>query len=180
VNIERGDHAPDTLGQHRRLIGPIAGERDGEFFTADPTDNVAATQFIRDGFGDRLQSEITDRMSPAVVDGLEMIEIEQEQRGRRPVPAGVEEHPLRFRLEPATIKNPRQRIDECSLAVPEPDLILCRRHQEERKRDREYKRLKNRDWVERACHARARFDLGTCQEKDEEEAGREGSAVHYE
>ena len=63
----------------------LPGERNHEFFAAEPADDVAASQLLRHGLGDGPKRKIADRMAPSVVDGLEVIEVEHEQRRRRPV-----------------------------------------------------------------------------------------------
>ena len=61
--------------------------------------------------------KIANRMAPAVVDGLEVIEVEHEERGRRPVAAGAEQHALRLRFKAAAVQNAGQRIDQRGLAM---------------------------------------------------------------
>src|SRR4029078_8358298 len=103
---------------------PLIAGRNKKFFAAEAADDIPATQFPGYDFGGRPQSKIADQMAKIVVDGLEVIEVQDEERDRRAIASGATQHAPRLRSEAATIEDARQRIDECRLTMLQADLGL--------------------------------------------------------
>ena len=79
-----GDH---SLGQRRDGIRRDAfGQDDGEFVAAEARKRVLVPQERRQPLADFDQQAVADMVAAAVIDGLELVEIEIEQRERRAVP----------------------------------------------------------------------------------------------
>src|SRR5690606_41042433 len=64
-----------------------SSDLDAEFFPAKPANDGVLTGVIADGAGDALQGDVADCMTEAVVDGLEMIGVDNEQRA---APSGMQ------------------------------------------------------------------------------------------
>ena len=79
---EGSNGPPHALCEHCRLIRPVARQCDHELLATEPAQNIAASKFLRHGFGNGPERQIADRVSPTVVDGLEVIEVEDKERGR--------------------------------------------------------------------------------------------------
>ena len=61
----------------------------------------------RDGLEQRLACPV----AVAIVDGLEIVEVHEHQRGRCTVALGMGEHTFEFALEPAAIEDVEQGVD---------------------------------------------------------------------
>ena len=88
-------------------------------------------------------------MSAAVVDRLETIEIDKEQRRTRAVALQIGQRPLELALEASAIEHPGQRIG-VSMRRKRLDLVARRRKLELKPRDFSGKphrrRARRRDW----------------------------------
>ncbi|MNE93042.1 hypothetical protein D3C80_1908380 [compost metagenome] len=61
-------------------LGRAAGKHRGKLFTANAPEQVRAAQGGASAFGELLQDEIAQLMAVAVVDALEVINIQQQER----------------------------------------------------------------------------------------------------
>ena len=76
---------PDRVMDPRDQIGGLVGRADGglnhgEFVAAEPGDQVALLEAAADAACDRLQQLVADMMSERVVDALELVDVDVEQR----------------------------------------------------------------------------------------------------
>ena len=96
---ERLDDALGDAHRGRRLID--ADEQDGELVTAQPRGDIAGAEALADAVGDGAQQLVTRGMAEAVVDGLEVIDVDEEHADvlprlrQRLLDAGAEEEPVR-------------------------------------------------------------------------------------
>ncbi|KAF0118967.1 MAG: hypothetical protein FD152_4582 [Xanthobacteraceae bacterium] len=94
IDADRGDLLPNALRNGRRFVLPDAGEKDGKFLAADPTDEITCPRAGGNGLSRQLQRPVAGRMAKAVVDRLEVVEVDDEKDARRLVSApmqGLEE-----------------------------------------------------------------------------------------
>ena len=66
-------------------VADLGDQRD-EFVTSDARDGVFVAQTPQQTKGDRLQQLVTDAVSEGVVDGLEMVHVEEQHRTHVAVP----------------------------------------------------------------------------------------------
>ena len=64
-------------------------DQDGELVAAEPRDRVAGPDRVGEALADRLEQRVAGRMTEAVVDGLEVVEVEEEHRDPEPGRAGA-------------------------------------------------------------------------------------------
>jgi RimJ/RimL family protein N-acetyltransferase len=88
------DRRPDALGDCDRREDLGVGEKDRELLSAIAAGEVLAPQRGPQHRPDARQDLIPYGMSPLVVDLLKVVEVEQQQRKRRPRRRGLREHPL--------------------------------------------------------------------------------------
>src|SRR5665647_1915582 len=74
-SLEAGANA---LGNTRHHFHWLWNDR-GKFLAAQPADDIAGAHAFANGLGEYLQHTVADAMAKAVVDRLEMIEIEHQQ-----------------------------------------------------------------------------------------------------
>jgi hypothetical protein len=72
----------DTLGHHGGILDRGARQQDGEFGAAQAAHLVRIAQLLLAHVDHRLQHHVAGRMAVAVVDALELVEVEHNQRGR--------------------------------------------------------------------------------------------------
>ena len=79
-----GERGEDPLGDHHDVLGPVeAVEQDGELVAAEARDGVARAHARAQALGDRDQQLVADRVAERVVDGLEVVDVdEQDGDGR--------------------------------------------------------------------------------------------------
>ena len=102
--------APAHARRRRRRHGVGLGEEPGELLAADPPEHLAARGRARSGGGDLDQGLVARAVAEAVVDALEVVEVEHGQRERTLVAAGaldLEQQPL---VEDAVVGEPGQRV----------------------------------------------------------------------
>src|SRR5688572_23132029 len=74
------DRGEGTIADRQQMAGRIdALEQDGEFIPADARDEIALPHHVSEPHGDLLQQVIAGDMSEAVVDVLEMVDVDQQQ-----------------------------------------------------------------------------------------------------
>ena len=91
----------DSLGDaHRRCRLIDADEQDGELITSQPSGDVAGAQALADAVCDGAEQPIAGCMAEAVIDGLEVVDIDEEHADvvpvlrQRLVDSGAEEEPV--------------------------------------------------------------------------------------
>ena len=79
--VRRAELAGQPLGHGARAaqVGGVLGQ-DGELVAAQAGDQVALAHRVRDALGDRDQERITSRMAEGVVDDLEVVEVDEQDR----------------------------------------------------------------------------------------------------
>ena len=73
------DAPPYPFGNQPGLRGVGAGKKDRELLAANAPDNVGAAQLALDRLGDQFQRLVAAVMAEAVIDGLEMIGIDDQE-----------------------------------------------------------------------------------------------------
>lgn len=79
VQLRHGD--AESVGDGSALGVGQPSESDDEFFAAEAADQILRPQFGVQAFRDGVQHLVTDQVTVGVVDGLEVIEVEDEHAG---------------------------------------------------------------------------------------------------
>ena len=107
------------MGQGQRPLASgldLAGDQDHELVAAEARHGLALAHLQREALGDALQETIPDRVPEAVVDCLEAVEVQEQQRDAAAVRPGVA-HRLREALvQHVAVGQPGERV-EAGLAV---------------------------------------------------------------
>ena len=99
------------------MIG-AGGRDDGEFVAAEPGDDVVGAQRAREPLGDAADQLVADRMAERVVDILEVIEVDIEDRGRRASASHFGDRHLEPFAEEDAVGQPAQRVVQREMAQP--------------------------------------------------------------
>jgi hypothetical protein len=102
---DRVRHSLDQRGMRR-----IEREGAGEFIPAEACRKCRGRHCVRDLARDFLQQRIAGRVAMKVVDHLEMVEVEQQQRHRPGTTGGMGEHLYACFRQAAAVEESRQRI----------------------------------------------------------------------
>ena len=86
----------------------VAGEEHGELVAAEP-ERLAALPQAR---GDLAEHEVADRMAEAVVDALEVVDVDEAEGERRALVLGRRELALQPLVEAAVVAEPRERVGQ--------------------------------------------------------------------
>ena len=78
----RCDERAQLLGQDRAFLDAGLGQDQHEFLAAVPADQVAGPQVRRDRLGDAAQDDVAGGVAVGVVDGLEVVDIDERDRQR--------------------------------------------------------------------------------------------------
>ena len=78
------DQLAQPLGQRLGLVEAGVGQQDGELVAAEPGQHVARPQRGAQPRADLAEQVVAGVVAEAVVDLLEPVEVEQQQRGRAP------------------------------------------------------------------------------------------------
>jgi hypothetical protein len=81
--IYRADRRPNALGGEQRGIIVGIAEEDGELLAAEAADQIAPPDARLQHRGKLLQRRVAGVVAEAIVDALEMINIDDEQRAAR-------------------------------------------------------------------------------------------------
>ena len=92
-----------------RRVG--ARQQDGEFVAAIAREQILRPESGRDPAGGLSQDGVADEVSVDVVQRLELVDVDHQQRHRRRIPCGARELPLERRIEPEPVAQPRQAVD---------------------------------------------------------------------
>ena len=123
----------------RHQIGIVdAGIRqhDDEFLAAEPPDQIGLAQVRLRGPGEDLQHLVADRVAEAVVDRLEMVEVDQQHADRTVARDLLLQQGLGVLQEGAAVEQAGERIDHRGGLVPQLGALLRHREQDEGGRDR--------------------------------------------
>jgi hypothetical protein len=97
------------------------GQDDGEFVTAHAICPIGAPQRGRQQLAEAAQDAVATRMALAVIDRLELVEIDEHQRQRRPVAHGGLDLTVELLVEGAMVAQPgeriTQRVGQCGLVT---------------------------------------------------------------
>ena len=89
----------DLPGDRLRLVGVGVREQDGELVAAQPGEDVGLPQPLPEQLGDPDEELVPGEMAEAVVDLLELVQVEEHQCAVDPVPAGLGERQVQLFLE---------------------------------------------------------------------------------
>ncbi len=118
--VGSADDLDETRRERCDILRVFRGNlHDGELVPAEPAYDVLAADATLHAFGSRLQQEVADRMSERIVDALEMIEIETENRDRSGTPQ-VADKRLHLFIE----RHPVQQVRESIVVRQVLDLLL--------------------------------------------------------
>ena len=101
-----------ALGELERAPGAGVGQDDGELVAAHPVGEVRAAARGPDRVGQRLQALVAGLVAVRVVDGLEVVDVEEQERQRH---AGARERPAaraRGLVEGAMVAQPGERVGD--------------------------------------------------------------------
>ena len=113
------DRIGGAAGNARGRAGVGTGEDERELVAADPEGRIGCAARGRDGAGGRAQGAVARRVAAEVVDRLEPIEIEDDdrQRQRRGRPFGPVQMRVERIMELAVVEQAGERIAACSGVV---------------------------------------------------------------
>ena len=108
----------DPPGDGVGLLGHGSGHQHGELVAADPERAVGPAQRAPQQLGDLGQGLVADGVAGRVVDELEVVEVDQDERDQVTVaPDGVQ-LAIELLLERPVVAEPRERVDEGVRAGP--------------------------------------------------------------
>ncbi len=100
----------DLLGDVLGNVGVRIRQQDRELIAAEPGDRVGAAQAVAEQRGDRHDQAVSGLVAEGVVDGLEVVEVEHEQRAAVAIAIDVRHVAFEFCLEAAAIQQARERV----------------------------------------------------------------------
>ena len=132
VTVERGpQRLIDPRDQRVNVLGALdAVLKDGEFIAAKAGDEILRTDRLAQPLRHALQELVADQMSQRVVDALELVDVDIEDREFAPL--GFQQQPFRMALEQRTVRQIGQRVvmgemfDPGLVAPPFRDVFQCR------------------------------------------------------
>ena len=90
------------------VVGPHVALHDGEFVAAEPRDKIAGTHRLEQPRRDALQELVADQMAQRVVDALEFVDVDIDDRKRRL--SGLRQQPFGVALEQRAVRQIGQRV----------------------------------------------------------------------
>src|SRR6185369_9517494 len=84
--------------------------QDAELVAAEPPDDVGIAHAVDEDLGDMLEGGIAGSMAVLVVDGLQPVEVEIDDAGRRAVAPGKGHHARQLAHEGTSVRDWHQRI----------------------------------------------------------------------
>ena len=135
------DFLQQLLRGEQRAVEIGERQQDGELVAAEPRDGVGLAQRRAEPRGDALQHAVAGMMSERVVDLLEAVQIEQQQRERRALAGGdarrlveaiVQQRAVRQIGQRVVIRQVRETLLDAAALAPHagvPQLALDRGHQ---------------------------------------------------
>ena len=122
----------DDAGGGRAGVAPVGFEQDDrELVAADPRGHVREPDVVADRLGDVLQGSVARLMAQRVVDLLEAVDVDEQQRGLGVVARGASDLALELLVEPPAAREPGQLVLAGALrgVMDELALLLDRRLQ---------------------------------------------------
>ena len=112
IELERGGERAQDLGRQGRGVGGLRelGLHQRELVAAEPGQGVAGPDRARDPAGHRAQQLVADRMAERVVDLLEAVEVEEEDRGQATFAAGMGQGLAKPVEQQGAVRQPGQRV----------------------------------------------------------------------
>lgn len=104
------DAGQDPLGYHRAAGGGGARQENGELVAPQPGRQIGLPSARDHDVRHRLQQVVTRLVAGSVVDGLEQVHVEQDQRQGAVESLRIEEGPLQFRVELSAVGQARQMV----------------------------------------------------------------------
>ena len=105
-----------SVGSDQGVRGLRVGQDDGELVTADAEAAVPVAQGVADAVGHADEEAVSGRVTLGVVDDLEVVEVEEQQRDRHLVTAVDLQLPVELLLEGAMVAEAGQAVVERILA----------------------------------------------------------------
>ena len=109
-DVHRGprvDHLDQPAADDLRLVAVGVREQQRELVAAEPRGEILFAERLREDVGDLPQRGVAGVMALAVVDLLEVVEVEQEQAQRLPVLARARELVSELLVQVATVRGGR-------------------------------------------------------------------------
>ena len=103
-------------GVDRVALGGDVLEQDSELIAPESRHRVAPAQRMLEARRRGRQQLVSDVMAEAVVDQLEVVEVEEQDRGQRPLAAQARERVLEAVDEQHPVREPGQRVVHCPFA----------------------------------------------------------------
>lgn len=117
----------DALGHRHRLVAAGVVEHGGELLAAESAEQIGRAHRLARGFREDLQHTIAERVSEAVVDRFEMIEVDQQHRGRTRVAEVALGELVGVGQERAAVGDAGQGIEHGGVAVAQFGALLRHR-----------------------------------------------------
>jgi hypothetical protein len=104
-------HERHELGRHG-VGGPHVrvAQQHGELVAAEAPDRVLVARAGGERRGDERQDAVAGPVAAAVVDRLEVVDVDEDQRGEAPVAADLGEHELELLLHAAAVEHPGEVV----------------------------------------------------------------------
>ena len=104
------DGAHDALGERFRLLVGDVGSEDRELVAAQPREQLVAAHLGRHFAGHPDQQGVAGAVAEGVVDVLELVEVEEQQRHASAPPLSAGQHAGQLLLEAVPVVQPGERI----------------------------------------------------------------------
>ena len=112
----RGD---DASGDRLQRIGVRRADgQNGKFIAAEPGDEIVATHHMTETLGDRENEFVADMMAERIVDVLEMVEVDEEDRRGRTAAPHFADQPLQALAEIDAVGQAADRIVQGEMPQP--------------------------------------------------------------
>ncbi|KQT53309.1 hypothetical protein ASG43_19040 [Aureimonas sp. Leaf454] len=106
-----GNGRTEGLRKRERTCGVGLGENGGELFSAIAGRHVAwAANSTGEDVGNRTQAGVAGRVSVGIVEGLEVVDVGEEQGDGRAAPCRTRDFPLEAIVEAAAVRQSRHAI----------------------------------------------------------------------
>ncbi len=113
--LARPGGGAQALGELHRAVGARGGQRDRELVAADAVGAVARALGRADRLRKRLQALVAGLVAVLVVDGLEVVEVDEHERERRRGAADALELAREVLVERAVVAQPGERVGDGDL-----------------------------------------------------------------
>jgi len=104
------DRAADAFGHHRGVGDAGMRQQRRELLAAGAREQVVRTQLLQAGPGQELQGLVADVVAVVVVDALEVVDVQHQQRQRIPDPARARQLALAEQVEMPAVEGAGQHV----------------------------------------------------------------------